>query len=49
LSAGAVPEPKRVEIGGTEVRIWSEKDLAKVKAYALTSPKLQKRKEREKS
>lgn len=46
LYAGKVPEPKRLEVGGSEVRVWTEKDVAKVKAYALTVPELQKRKER---
>jgi len=46
LYSGKLPEPKRLQVGGTDVRVWSEKDLPAVKALVLASPKIQKRKER---
>jgi predicted DNA-binding transcriptional regulator AlpA len=46
LYDGKLPEPKRLQIGGVDARVWSEKDLPAVKALVLASPKIQARKER---
>jgi DNA-binding transcriptional MerR regulator len=47
LELGLLPEPKRVKLpGGVTSRVWSEEDLQRVKDYAATLPKIQKRRAR---
>lgn len=33
LREGRVPEPKRVSQGGVEVRLWSDRDVERVRRY----------------
>lgn len=33
LRSGKLKEPKSLSVGGTTVRIWSESDLARAKAF----------------
>ena len=33
LIAGRVGEPKKVKMGGVEVRIWTDRDVGRVRKY----------------
>jgi predicted site-specific integrase-resolvase len=33
LLAGKVPEPKRLKAGGVDVRLWSDKDVERVRQF----------------
>ena len=35
LKRGVISEPKRAKIGGLAVRLWSERDLKRVRDYKL--------------
>jgi DNA-binding transcriptional MerR regulator len=33
LLSGKVPEPKRLKAGGVDVRLWSDKDIERVRQF----------------
>jgi hypothetical protein len=33
LKAGNIPEPRRINDGGVEARVWSDRDLARLVKY----------------